>query len=199
METSKGDMMYDLVQRLEQRIIALEKEVQMLKNGKCPENTKSRQLPKMIPLDDYETFIEKLTAKNSNIEEIIKIYDETNGIKTKKLKLIRFQNWLQNMILSSVYTEKEIIPPIRFASTQLYKYSHSDNWIPLQFHHFVNHLKTIIKQILKELTKWSELSCEKYTTENRDMIFISITDLLTVSYNEDDFEKIVKTIVKKIH
>jgi hypothetical protein len=44
METSKGDMMYDLVQRLEQRIDALEKEVRMLKTGKCSENTKVKHL-----------------------------------------------------------------------------------------------------------------------------------------------------------
>jgi len=199
METSKGDMMYDLVQRLEQRIDALEKEVRTLKTGKCSENTKVKHLPKIVPLDDYETFIEKLTAKNSNIEEIIKIYDETSGIKTKKLKLIRFQHWLQSIILSSVYTEKEVILPIRFSTNQLYRYSHSDNWTPLPFHQFINHLKIIIKQIFKELTKWSELSCDKYTSELRDTIFISITDLLTVSYNDDDFEKIVKSIVKKIH
>jgi hypothetical protein len=61
----------------------------------------------------------------------------------------------------------------------------------------MGHLKIMIKHIFKELTKWSELSCDKYTSEMRDVIFISITDVLTVSYNEEDFEKIVKTILKK--
>jgi len=199
MESSKGDM-YDLLCKLEERIVALEKELHLLKNGKSNEGTKSRQqIIKNIPLDDYETYIEKLNAKNGNIDEILKIYDESYVTKTKKTKLMRFQKWLTSVMLTSVYDEKEVVIPIRHSSNQIFKYSHDDQWIPLQFQHLMSHLKIMIKTIFKELTKWSELSCDKYTSETRDTIFISITDLLTISYNDEDFEKIVKSIIKKIH
>ena len=199
MEASKVDM-YELLCKLEERVVALEKELHMLKNSKSNESSKSRhQLIKNIPLDDYETYIEKLNAKNGNIDEILKIYDETQVTKTKRAKLARFQKWLGDMILTSVYEEKDVIIPIRVSTNQLYKYSHDAQWIPLQFQHFTNHIKIIIKLIFKELTKWSELSCDKYTSEMRDTMFISITDLLTVSYVDEDFEKIVKSILKKIH
>jgi hypothetical protein len=197
MESSKADM-FELLCKLEERIVVLEKELHILKNGKCNESSKSRQqVVKNIPLDDYETYIEKLNAKNGNIDEIMKIYDESYVTKHKKVKLARFQKWLSTVMLTSVYYEKETIIPIRYSTNQLYKYSHDEQWIPLQFQHFMSHLKIMIKHIFKELTKWSELSCEKYTSEMRDTIFISITDVLTVSYNEEDFEKIVKTILKK--
>ena len=197
MEASKVDM-FDLLCKLEERVAALEKELHIIKNGKCNESSKSRQqLVKNIPLDDYETYIEKLNAKNGSIDEIMKIYDESYVTKTKKVKLARFQKWLYTAMLTSVYDEKETIIPIRYSTNQLSKYSHDEQWIPLQFQHFMSHLKIMIKHIFKELTKWSELSCDKYTSEMRDVIFISITDVLTVSYNEEDFERIVKTILKK--
>ena len=197
MEASKVDM-FELLCKLEERVVALEKELHILKNGKCNESSKSRQqLVKNIPLDDYETYIEKLNAKNGNIDEILKIYDESYVTKSKKAKIARFQKWLSSVMLTSVYEDKETIIPIRYSSTQLCKYSHDEQWIPLQYQHFMNHLKIMIKHIFKELTKWSELSCDKYTTEMRDIIFISITDVLTVSYNEEDFEKTVKAILKK--
>jgi len=199
METSHGDM-YELLCKLQERVTALEKELHMLKNSKCNESSKSRQqLIKNIPVDDYETYIEKINAKNGNIEEILKIYDELYVTKTKKAKLLRLQKWLSNVLLTSVYDDKDVIIPIRHSTNQLYKYSHTEQWVPLQFQHFVNHIKIMIKHIFKELTKWSELSCDKYTSEMRDVIFIYITDLLTVSYNDEEFEKIVKTIIKKIH
>ena len=199
METSDGGM-YDLLCKLEERVAALEKELRILKSGKCNEGSKSRQqLIKNIPVDDYETYIEKMNAKNGNIDEILKIYDETYVIKSKKAKLLGFQKWLCNVLLSSVYEEKDVIIPIRYSTNQIYKYSHEEHWIPLQFQQFINHLKIMIKHIFKELTKWSELSCDKYTSEMRDVIFIYITDLLTVSYNDEEFEKIVKTVIKKIH
>jgi hypothetical protein len=197
MEASKVDM-FELLCKLEERVVALEKELHILKNGKCNESSKSRQqLVKNIPLDDYETYIEKLNAKNGSIDEIMKIYDESYVTKTKKAKLARFQKWLYTAMLTSVYDEKETIIPIRYSTNQLCKYSHDEQWIPLQFQHLMGHLKIMIKHIFKELTKWSELSCDKYTSEMRDVIFISITDVLTVSYNEEDFERIVKTILKK--
>jgi hypothetical protein len=197
MEASKVDM-FELLCKLEERVVALEKELHILKNGKCIESSKSRQqLVKNIPLDDYETYIEKLNAKNGSIDEIMKIYDESYVTKTKKAKLARFQKWLYTAMLTSVYDEKETIIPIRYSTNQLCKYSHDEQWIPLQFQHLMGHLKIMIKHIFKELTKWSELSCDKYTSEMRDVIFISITDVLTVSYNEEDFERIVKTILKK--
>lgn len=197
MEASKVDV-FELLCKLEERVAALEKELHTLKNGKCNESSKSRQqLVKNIPLDDYETYIEKMNAKNGNIDEILKIYDESYVTKSKKAKLARFHKWLSSVMLTSVYDDKETIIPIRYSSTQLCKYSHDEQWIPLQYQHFMNHLKIMIKHIFKELTKWSELSCDKYTSEMRDIIFISITDVLTVSYNEDDFEKTVKTILKK--
>ena len=197
MEASKVDM-FELLCKLEERVAALEKELHTLKNGKCNESSKSRQqLVKNIPLDDYETYIEKMNAKNGNIDEILKIYDESYVTKSKKAKLARFHKWLSSVMLTSVYDDKETIIPIRYSSTQLCKYSHDEQWIPLQYQHFMNHLTIMIKHIFKELTKWSELSCDKYTSEMRDIIFISITDVLTVSYNEDDFEKTVKTILKK--
>lgn len=197
MEASKVDVV-ELLCKLEERVAALEKELHTLKNGKCNESSKSRQqLVKNIPLDDYETYIEKMNAKNGNIDEILKIYDESYVTKSKKAKLARFHKWLSSVMLTSVYDDKETIIPIRYSSTQLCKYSHDEQWIPLQYQHFMNHLKIMIKHIFKELTKWSELSCDKYTSEMRDIIFISITDVLTVSYNEDDFEKTVKTILKK--
>jgi len=197
MEASTVDM-FELLCKLEERVAALEKELHTLKNGKCNESSKSRQqLVKNIPLDDYETYIEKLNAKNGNIDEILKIYDESYVTKSKKAKLARFQKWLSTVMLTSVYDDKETIIPIRYSSTQLCKYSHDEQWIPLQYQHFMDHLKIMIKHIFKELTKWSELSCDKYTSEMRDIIFISITDVLTISYNEDDFEKTVKTILKK--
>jgi hypothetical protein len=197
MEASTVDM-FELLCKLEERVAALEKELHTLKNGKCNESSKSRQqLVKNIPLDDYETYIEKLNAKNGNIDEILKIYDESYVTKSKKAKIARFQKWLSSVMLTSVYEDKETIIPIRYSSTQLCKYSHDEQWIPLQYQHFMNHLKIMIKHIFKELTKWSELSCDKYTTEMRDIIFISITDVLTVSYNEEDFEKTVKAILKK--
>ena len=75
MEASKVDM-FELLCKLEERVVALEKELHILKNGKCIESSKSRQqLVKNIPLDDYETYIEKLNAKNGSIDEIMKIYD----------------------------------------------------------------------------------------------------------------------------
>jgi hypothetical protein len=194
METSKVDM-YELLSKLEERVVALETELHVLKNNKGNEGSKSRQqLIKNIPLDDYETYIEKLNAKHGNIDEILKIYDETQVTKTKRAKLARFQKWLCDVMLSS-----DVIIPIRVSSSQLYKYSHDTQWIPLQFQHLTNHIKIIIKLIFKELTKWSELSCDKYTSEMRDIMFISITDLLTVSYVDEDFEKIVKSVIKKIH
>jgi hypothetical protein len=197
MEESKVDM-FELLCKLEERIGVLEKELYTLKNGKCSESSKSRQqLVKNIPLDDYETYIEKINAKNGNIDEILKIYDESYVTKTKKVKLARFQKWLSNVMLTSVYEDKETMIPIRYSTTQLCKYSHDEQWIPLQLQHFISHLKIMIKHIFKELTKWSELSCDKYTSEMRDVIFISITDVLTVSYNDEDFERIVKTILKK--
>jgi hypothetical protein len=197
MEASKVDM-FELLCKLEERVAALEKELHTLKNGKCNESSKSRQqLVKNIPLDDYETYIEKMNAKNGNIDEILKIYDESYVTKSKKAKISRFQKWLSSVMLTSVYDDKETIIPIRYSSTQLCKYSHDEQWIPLQYQHFMNHLKIMIKHIFKELTKWSELSCDKYTSEMRDIIFISITDVLTVSYNEEDFEKTVKAILKK--
>ena len=197
MEASKVDM-FELLCKLEERVAALEKELHTLKNGKCNESSKSRQqLVKNIPLDDYETYIEKMNAKNENIDEILKIYDESYVTKSKKAKISRFQKWLSTIMLTSVYDGKETIIPIRYTTNQLCKYSHDEQWIPLQFQHFMNHLKIMIKHIFKELTKWSELSCDKYTSEMRDIIFISITDVLTVSYNEEDFEKTVKTILKK--
>ena len=197
MEASKVDM-FELLCKLEERVAALEKELHTLKNGKCNESSKSRQqLVKNIPLDDYETYIEKMKAKNGNIDEILKIYDESYVTKSKKAKISRFQKWLSSVMLTSVYDDKETIIPIRYSSTQLCKYSHDEQWIPLQYQHFMNHLKIMIKHIFKELTKWSELSCDKYTSEMRDIIFISITDVLTVSYNEEDFEKTVKAILKK--
>ena len=197
MEASKVDM-FELLCKLEERVAALEKELHTLKNGKCNESSKSRQqLVKNIPLDDYETYIEKMNAKNGNIDEILKIYDESYVTKSKKAKISRFQKWLSTIMLTSVYDGKETIIPIRYTTNQLCKYSHDEQWIPLQFQHFMNHLKIMIKHIFKELTKWSELSCDKYTSEMRDIIFISITDVLTVSYNEEDFEKTVKTILKK--
>jgi hypothetical protein len=199
MEASDGDM-YELLCKLEERVAALEKELRILKSGKSNEGSKSRQqLIKNIPVDDYETYIEKLNAKNGSIDEILKIYDESYVIKSKKAKLLGFQKWLCNVVLSSVYDEKDVILPIRYSTNQIYKYSHEEHWIPLQFHQFTQHIKIMIKQIFKELTKWSELSCDKYTTEMRDVIFIYITDLLTVSYNDEEFEKIVKTVIKKIH
>lgn len=197
MEASKVDM-FELLCKLEERVAALEKELHTLKNGKCNESSKSRQqLVKNIPLDDYETYIEKMNAKNGNIDEILKIYDESYVTKSKKAKISRFQKWLSSVMLTGVYDDKETIIPIRYSSTQLCKYSHDEQWIPLQYQHFMNHLKIMIKHIFKELTKWSELSCDKYTSEMRDIIFISITDVLTVSYNEEDFEKTVKAILKK--
>ena len=60
MEASKVDM-FELLCKLEERVAALEKELHTLKNGKCNESSKSRQqLVKNIPLDDYETYIEKM-------------------------------------------------------------------------------------------------------------------------------------------
>jgi threonyl-tRNA synthetase len=109
MEASDGDM-YELLCKLEERVAALEKELRILKSGKCNEGSKSRQqLIKNIPLDDYETYIEKLNAKNGNIDEILKIYDESYVIKSKKAKLHGFQKWLCNVVLSSVYDEKDAI------------------------------------------------------------------------------------------
>ena len=197
MEASKVDM-FELLCKLEQRIIALEKELHTLKNGKCNENSKSRQqIVKNIPLDDYETYIEKLNAKNGNIDEILKIYDESYITKSKKARVTRFQKWLSNVMLLSVYDEKETIIPIRYSTNQLCKYSHDEQWRPLHFQNFMGHLKIMIKHIFRELTKWSELTCDKYSSKMRDEIFISITDVLTIRYNDEDFEKVVKSILKK--
>jgi hypothetical protein len=197
METSKVDI-FELFCKLEQRVNALEKELHSLKNGKCNENSKSRQqIVKNNPLDDYETYIEKLNAKNGNIDEILKIYDESYITKSKKARLSRFQKWLSNVMLSSVYDEKETIIPIKYSTNQFCKYSHDNQWTQLHFQEFMGHLKIIIKHIFKELTKWSELTCDKYSSEMRDKIFISITDVLTISYNDEDFEKVVKSILKK--
>ena len=193
--------LYNIIQRLEQRINVLEKTVCELKQSKKT-NTK---MFSSVPRDDYETYIAKITAKYSNVDEILKIHQNTEGVKTKKNKLIYLQKIIHNMICND-YVEKSEMIPLRFSANQLYNYSSEHNntdelqWRVLQIPHFTNHIKLIIKNSLKELHKWSEMqSSQKYSIEFRDFVFISVSEILGIVYNEIEFDKIIKSVIKKLH
>lgn len=193
--------LYIIIQRLEQRINALEKTVVDLKQPKKTTN-KSFQI---VPRDDYETYIAKISAKYSNIDEILKIHQNMECVKSKKNKLLYLQKIIHNMICNDSIESTQMLP-IRFSANQLYNYTsehgNSDEmqWHSLQLSHFTNHIKLIIKNSLKELHKWSEVpTSQKYSTEFRDFVFISVSEILGVVYNDDEFDKIIKCVIKKLH
>jgi hypothetical protein len=192
---------YSVIKRLEERIKSLEEEVSLMKQNtiiKSRQTIKCNRMNEIQPEHDYETFMESLIAKYNNIDDTLKMYQDIQCLKTKKQKVCYFQKWIQNMLCNT----KDIIP-IRFYSNQLYKYSYKDpnddheQWIQIPVSQLTNQLRLIIKCIIKDLTKWSELTCcHKYSTEMRDLIFVTITEILTLSYNNDEFEKLVKNALK---
>ena len=134
--------LYNIIQRLEQRINVLEKTVCELKQSKKT-NTK---MFSSVPRDDYETYIAKITAKYSNVDEILKIHQNAECVKTKKNRLLYLQKIIHNMICND-YVEKSEMIPLRFSANQLYNYSSEHNntdelqWRVLQIPHFTNHIK----------------------------------------------------------
>jgi len=191
----------NIIHRLEERITVLETTVFDLKQ---PKKISSKSFG-FIPHDDYETYIAKLSAKYSNIDEILKIHENMDGVRTKKNKINCLQKLICNMLCSDCGEKMQLIP-IRFSANQLYNFTseHGNTdelqWRVLQIPHFINHIKIIITNILKEVRKWSELSTSiKYSTEFRDCIFISISEILGLVYNDEDFEKIIKYVIKKFH
>ena len=193
--------LYNIIQRLEQRIIVLEKSICELKQPKKVTNKTFSTVPRY----DYETYIAKISAKYSNVDEILKIHQNMECVKTKKNKLLYLQKIVYNMICNDCVENSELIP-LRFTTNQLYNYSSEHHnadelqWRVLQIPHFTNHIKLIIKNSLKELHKWSELpTSQKYSIEFRDFVFISVSEILGVVYNDVEFDKIIKCVIKKLH
>ena len=191
----------DIIYRLEQRVSVLETTVSEMKQ---PKKLNSKNFD-YVPHDDYETYIANISAKYSNIDEILKIHENMEGVRTKKNKLSCIQKMICNMLCNDCGEKIQTIP-LRFSANQLYNYtSEHDNtdelqWRSLQLSHFTNHIKLIIQNILRELRKWSEMpSSHKYSIEFKDCIFISISEILGIVYNDDEFEKIIKCVIKKLH
>jgi len=190
----------DIIYRLEQRVSVLET---MVSAAKQPKKSSSKHL-EYVPHDDYETYIANISAKYSNIDEILKIYENMEGIRTKKNKLLFLQKMVYNMLCNDCGEKIQTIP-LRFSANQLYNYTseHGNTdelqWRSLQLSHFINHIKLIIQNILRESRKWSEMpSSNKYSTEFKDCIFISISEIFGIIYNDDEFEKIIKCVIKKL-
>jgi len=191
----------DIIHSIEKIVNVLEKMVVEMKPKKSSSKTFT-----MVSEDDYETYIANLNAKYSNIDEIIKIYENMEGVKTKKNKMLYFQKWIHNMLCNGCSEGGIQNIPLRFSANQLYNYTseHGNTgelqWHILQLPHFINHVKLIIQNILRELRKWIEMPTSSiYSIEIKDCIVMSISEILGIVYNDEDFEKIIKCVIKKLH